>query len=128
MPRGKKGKTVKKGGYYGFGKPIGPGSVEWTSGSEVVPEVANRAGNGTSGGRRRKTVRKGRKGSKKRKMRGGTKFASVGHGFTGRGINGMGTHAAYSPRGAVGSSTHGAFNDGGAHSGNFSSFGGLLPK
>jgi hypothetical protein len=124
MPR--KSKTLKKGGYYGFGGPLSTGAVNWKTGTEQ-PFSGNRGGNGMSGGKRR-TVRKGRKGTKGRKVRrGGSKFGATSASFVGTGSRGMINVVQNNTKGP-GAAALGAFNDKGAHPGNFSSFKGLLPK
>jgi hypothetical protein len=120
----KKGKTVK-GGYYGFGKALSTGAVDWHTGQEAGDFTKGRAGNGMYGGKknRRRTLKK----SRRRKMRGGEKFSSVVAGFNGTGQRGMGNYSAVNVKGP-GAAAYGAFNNKGAAPGNFSSFKGLLPK
>jgi hypothetical protein len=106
-----------KGGYYGAKGPIvqGGDAMEWGHGNEVTPLQ--------SGGRRRKL--------KKTMKKGGSKYGAVSASFGGTGERGMANYTGISTKTDVGhgkSAALGAFNDGGAHSGNFKSFGGMFPK
>jgi len=100
---------MKKGGYYGASGALAPGAMGYTTGTEVP----------VKGGRRRKS---GKKTRRHRKHRGGGRFGAVGAEFRGQGENGLINVTGYSPKGAPGSSEHGGWNDGGAKSGDFSSF------
>lgn len=103
-----------RGGYYGATGAIAPGAMQWGTGTEVPSGISERAGNSSSlaGGRRRK----GRKMTKRRKMRGGNKYGGVSASFQGDGTAGMGNYSAVSTRGSGGYSG-GAFNDNGAKPG-----------
>ena len=120
----KKGKKTMKGGFYGFGKALAPGAVDWHTGEEAGIHTVGRGGNGMRGGRR--TRRKTRN-NRRRKMKGGGKYGAVSAGFNGTGERGIGNYSQVNTKGP-GAAAYGAFNDKGAHSGNFSAFKGLLPK
>ena len=127
-------KRTMRGGYYGAAGALAPGAMKWTAGSEMGDFVANRGGNSAlSGAPTRMQYGSGRRRKGKKTMRGGGSFGAVASGYAGsQGYKGSGpvdvvqVNTKGSPHG--GSARLGAFNDGGAHSGNFKSFGGLLPK
>lgn len=122
---GKRRKTVKKsaskrGGYYGFAGDLGhPGAANWISESEIAPEVAGRGGN-TTGGRRRKSKKGGKKTRKVK--RGGLRFGQASAGFTGVGTaRGLGGYQDVSAPG--GKAEFGSFADNGSQPGSgFGSF------
>jgi hypothetical protein len=117
-------KTAKKGGYYGFNKALSTGAVDWKTGSESGEFTVGRAGNAMRGG---KTRRKSLKKSRRRKMKGGSKYGATSASFVGTGHRGMINVVPTNTKGP-GPAAHGAFNDKGAGPGNFGSFKGLLPK
>ena len=116
MPRkmSRKHKTRKhRGGYYGASGAIAPGAMQWSAGSEMgqwAADTSNRGGNGMAhyGGRR---TRKGKRSSRRRKMRGGGKFGGVSASFTGSGSRGLADYEGVLTRTPVGTAAHGAFND-----------------
>jgi len=112
-------KTVKKGGYYGFGGPLSTGAVDWKSGSEYGDFSMSRVGNNAVYGRGRKKTHR-----RKRHMKGGGKFGAVAASYTGTGERGMAnyvqTNTHYPP---FGGPEGGAFNNAGAQPGSgFASF------
>jgi len=115
----RRNKTRKhhKGGYYGFSGAVATGAPLYKTEQEVP----------ILGGRRRKHP-KGK--THKRGKRGGGKYGGVSASYGGEGVAGMANFKGASTRvsspGDV--ATFGKFNDGGAHSGDFSKFTGLLPK
>ena len=123
-------KTVKKGGYYSFNGGLATGAPAWAQGSEHGDFAVNRGGNGIQYGRGRSRGRhlkkKGRK-TRRKTMRGGSKYGAVSASFAGQGERGIANYVGANTKGPAGSSL-GAFNDNGAHGGNFKSFSGLLPK
>lgn len=119
-------KTVK-GGYYGFSKALSTGAVDWKTGSESGDFTVGRAGNGMAGGRKRRTHRKSLKKSRRRKMKGGSKYGATSASFVGTGHRGMINVVQNNTKGP-GPAALGAFNNKGAGPGNFGSFKGLLPK
>lgn len=104
-----------RGGYYGASGAIAPGAMKWTSGSEMVPGVAGRAGNSSlMGGRRRKSSKHTKR---HRKMRGGNKFGGVSASYQGTGSAGMADFKGIITRDGTGSPAGGAFNNHGAQPG-----------
>jgi hypothetical protein len=119
-------RKTRRGGFYGASGPIvqGGDAMEWKAGSEMGGFTAEQINKGAkmTGGRKRKTL--------KRKRRGGGKYGGVSASFTGSGQRGMGNYVGASTR--VSSpddiAAFGKFNDNGAPPGNFGSFGGMFPK
>ena len=116
MPRKPKGtrRRTKKGGYYGFTGDLGtPGAANWARGSEMGDwSISNRGGNSMYGaGRRRK--HKGKKQTRRRKMRGGLSYGQSVAGLTGvgaqRGLGGFTDVSAPGGKSALGEfANHGA--------------------
>ena len=121
---GKRRKTVKKsaskrGGYYSFAGQVAPGAPDYSRHSEMAPEVADRGGNGMSGGRRRKSKKGGKKTRKAK--RGGTRFSQAVAGYTGTGNRGLANYPDVSA--PTGKAAGGEFNNYGAQPGSgFGSF------
>ena len=119
--KGHKGrKTMKRsrkmrGGYYGASGPIEGtnGAMKWGTSSEMTG-VEGRAGNSSMMGGRR---RKGRKATKRRKMRGGNRYGGVSASFQGSGVAGAADYKGIITRDGSGSAAGGAFNDHGAKPG-----------
>lgn len=74
----------RRGGGYGFGGVMGTNGAEWT------PNNTSDVGKPAGGRRKRKGGRKTR-----RKTRGGGSIATVGYGFTGQGVRGLGNVTSY---------------------------------
>ena len=120
----RKTRRKMRGGYYGFNGAVGVGSPNWTTSTEYGPNSLM-ADKGLQYGRGRKKSRR------TRKMKGGGSYGATSASFEGSGSRGMIDVASRNTKGpAVGPNVSklGAFNDNGAHSGNWKSFGGLLPK
>jgi hypothetical protein len=99
MPTGGRRRTRKMtgGNGYGVGQPIAVGALEYVPNMTSVP---NGAAYKPSGGRRRKSTKRGgkhRRGhrGRTRKMRGGGSVANVGYSFTGDGARGLANQTAY---------------------------------
>lgn len=103
-----------RGGYYGASGAIAPGAMEWRRGSEMgawATDMSSRGGNGKvqyGSGRR---TRKGKRHSRRRKMRGGGKYGGVSASFTGSGERGLANYDGVLTRTPVGTAAGGAFND-----------------
>jgi hypothetical protein len=132
---GRKTQRRMRGGFYSFGGDVmgnnggkGSGAPAWSSGSEMGGFAIDKGANKIIHGRGRR--RKQRKTRRRKTMRGGGKFGGVSAEFTGTGYRGMGNYVGGNTRVPpfTGPAKHGAFNDGGAHAGNFKSFGGLFPQ
>jgi hypothetical protein len=100
-----------KGGYYSFSGAVGTGAPNWVRGSEVpTPDYVK------TGGRRR---RSGRKGRKTRRIRGGASFGATSASYQGTGARGIADFVAVDTKGPYvnGGAAKGAFNDFGAKPG-----------
>jgi hypothetical protein len=126
----RKTKRRHRGGYYGASGAVvqggvGPAGMKWGSGEEVptvevggAPIPVN-----LKGGRKNRKSKK--KSTKRRRMRGGTKFGGTFASYEGDGSRGLasvsqGTHTPGAPQ-------LGRFNNHGAGPGNLDSFKGLRP-
>jgi hypothetical protein len=118
-----------RGGYYSFQGAVGTGAPSWGRGSEMGAFTADQINAGAQHGRGRRT-RHRRRSHKSRRVRGGGKFGGVSASYQGEGHRGLANFAGTNTRVPPfnGEAALGKFNDGGAHAGNFKSFGGLLPK
>lgn len=121
-----------KGGFYGFsgsldGQPGVP-NLTGVRNTEMGGVVGNRGGNSLLS--TKPYPMKGGKRRRRKTMRGGGSFGATSAAFNGTGYRGMANYSQTNTKGPPiqGPAKHGAFNDGGAHPGNFKSFGGLLPK
>jgi hypothetical protein len=118
-----------KGGYYGFNGALATGAPSWSSkseygGNQIFADGGTNSKAQYGRGRKRRTGRS-------RKMKGGGSYGASSASFEGKGSRGLIDVASRNTKGpAVGPNVSklGAFNDNGAHSGNWNSFKGLLPK
>ena len=102
----RRSRKMRGGNGYGVGQPIAVGALEYVPNMTSVPGGAAYK---PTGGRRRKSTKRGgkhRKGHKgkgrTRKMRGGGSVANVGYGFTGDGARGLANQTAYASNLPVG--------------------------
>jgi hypothetical protein len=117
MPR--KGRRVtrkiKKGGYYSFNGAVATGAADWQAKSEMGDHsISNRGGNAMYG-RGRKG--KGKKATKRRKMKGGGTYGGVSAMYLGDGERGLANAHGGTSRVFAGDSQGGAFNNYGAQPG-----------
>lgn len=115
----KKHRTTRRkhrGGYYGASGAIAPGAMEWGRGSEMGNwAVSSRGGNTHYGAGRRKS--RGKKVTRRRKVRGGGSFGGVSASFQGTGSRGIADYKPIVTRDGSGAAAGGAFNNHGAQPG-----------
>jgi hypothetical protein len=115
----KKHRTTRRkqrGGYYGATGAIAPGAMEWGRGSEMGNwAVSSRGGNTHYGAGRRKS--RGKKVTRRRKVRGGGSFGGVSASFQGTGSRGIADYKPIVTRDGSGAAAGGAFNNHGAQPG-----------
>lgn len=105
-----------RGGYYGAVGAIAPGAMQWGRGSEMGNwAVSSRGGNTHYGAGRRKS--RGKKVTRRRKVRGGGSFGGVSASFLGTGSRGIADFKPIVTRDGSGSAAGGAFNNFGAQPG-----------
>jgi hypothetical protein len=111
-----------RGGYYGASGAIAPGAMQWSRGSEMGNwAVSSRGGNTHYGAGRRKS--RGKKVTRRRKTRGGSRFGGVSASFQGTGSRGIADFKPIVTRDGSGAAAGGAFNNHGAQPGSgFASF------
>lgn len=111
-----------RGGFYGATGAIAPGAMQWSRGSEMGAwSVSSRGGNTHYGAGRRKS--RGKKVTRRRKTRGGSRFGGVSASFQGTGSRGIADFKPIITRDGSGSAAGGAFNNHGAQPGSgFASF------